>query len=204
MVTINGDSQSGNCWKVRQILDFTSQPYQWQEIDVPAGQTRTPEFLAINPNGKVPAAKLDDGTVLTESNAMLLHFAEGTSWLPAPGLDRTRVHEWLFFEQYSHEPNIAVARYWIYYLNARNEYSDQLPARWQGGYKALDLMENRLSTHDWLVDTGPTVADIALFAYTHLAHQGDFDLTDYPGIRAWLDRFASLPSASKIEPADQA
>ncbi len=110
MITVWGMAMSGNCWKAAQILNLTGHPFEWVETDSNAGATRTPDFLAINPNGKVPAMRLDDGTVITESNAILLHFAEGTPWLPPPGLKRTRVMEWLFFEQYSHEPYIAVAR----------------------------------------------------------------------------------------------
>ncbi|MCB1883625.1 MAG: glutathione S-transferase family protein [Geminicoccaceae bacterium] len=192
MIEIYGDGQSGNCWKVRQILDFTARPYRWQEVNVLARETRTPAFLALNPNGKVPIVRLDDGTVLTESGAILCHFAEGTPWLPERGLPRTRVLEWLFFEQYSHEPNVAVARYWIHYLNAKDEYADRLPARWEGGYKALDVMERRLGEHEWLTDAGPTVADVALYAYTHVAGEGGFTLEGYPGVRAWLGRFAGL------------
>lgn len=116
---VYGYSPSGNCWKVTQILKLTGRPYGWVETDSNAGGTRTDAFLAMNPNGKVPAVMLEDGSVLTESNAILAHFAEGTAWLPAPGLARTRVFEWLFFEQYSHEPYIAVARNWIGHLKAK-------------------------------------------------------------------------------------
>ena len=199
MPTVYGDAQSGNCWKVRQILDFTATPYEWQEVSVLAKATRTPEFLALNPNGKVPIVRLDDGTVLTESDAILCHFAEGTPWLPEAGLPRTRVLEWLFFEQYTHEPNIAVARYWLHYLNAREEYADRLPACWEGGYKALDVMEGRLRAHDWLTDAGPTVADIALYAYTHVAGQGGFELEGYPGVRGWLGAVCGVEICDRIK-----
>lgn len=198
MHTAYGFSRSGNCWKVRQILELTGAPFQWVEIDSNAGGTRTPEFLALNPNGKVPIVVLDGGAVITESNAILLHFAEGTRVLPAPGLARTRVVEWLFFEQYSHEPYIAVARNWIAYLKAKDKYADRLPEIWERGYKALDVMERRLSGNDFLTDSGFTIADIALFAYTHMADEGEFDLGRYPGIRGWLRRVAGLPGINPI------
>ena len=193
MITIFGDRLSGNCWKVKQILDFTGRAYRWEKVNVVAKSTRTAEFLEMNPNGKVPTVRLEGGEILTESNAILNYFAEGTSWLPSGGLARARVLEWQCFEQYSHEPYIGVARYWIYYLNARDDYAAQLPARWEGGYKAFGVMEKRLSKYDWLTDDGPTIADISLYAYTQVADQGDFDLKDYPGLCAWLTRFASLP-----------
>jgi glutathione S-transferase len=198
VLTVYGFSLSGNCWKVRQILELTGLPFRWVETDSNAGATRTPEFLRMNPNGKVPLVELDDGAHLTESNAILAHFAEGTSWLPAPGLPRTRVFEWLFFEQYSHEPYIAVARNWIRYLKAKERYADRLPDIWERGYRALALMERRLAEHSWLTDSGMTIADIALFAYTHVAEEGEFDLGRFPGVRAWLDRVRLHPGIRPI------
>ena len=203
MITAYGYSPSGNCWKVRQILELTGRAFRWVEIDSNAGHTRTPEFLARNPNGKVPIAELEDGAVITESNAILSHFAEGTRYLPAPGLARTRVFEWLFFEQYSHEPYIAVARNWIHYLKAREKHADRLPEIWAKGYRALDVMERRLSAQAWLAGEGMTIADIALFAYTHMAEEGEFDLATYPGIRAWLTRVAAEPGIRPIKQRPQ-
>ncbi len=200
MIKAYGFSRSGNCWKVRTILELTKRPFEWVEVNTNAGETRTPEYLALNPNGKAPIAVLDGGEVITESNAILLHFAEGTRYLPAPGLARTRVLEWLFFEQYSHEPYIAVARNWIAYLKAKDKYADRLPEIWERGYKALDVMERRLCGHDFLTDDGFTIADIALFAYTHMADEGEFDLAGYPGIRAWLQRVAAVPGLNPIRP----
>jgi glutathione S-transferase len=201
MITVYGYTPSGNCWKVRQILELTGQPHRWVDTDSNGGATRTPEFLAMNPNGKVPVVRLESGEVLTESDAILAHFAEGTGWLPPPGLLRTRVFEWLFFEQYSHEPYIAVARNWIRYLNARERYRDRLPEIWERGYRALSVMERRLAAHTWLTDGGMTIADIALFAYTHVADEGEFDLGPYPGVRAWLDRVRGTPGIRPISPA---
>lgn len=193
MITVYGSTPSGNCWKVRQILELTERPFRWVEVDSNAGATRTAEFLAMNPNGKIPLVELDDGARITESNAILAHFAEGTTWLPAPGLPRTRVFEWLFFEQYSHEPYIAVARNWIRYLKAKEKFIDRLPDIWARGNRALGVMELRLQAHPWLTDAGATIADLALFAYTHVAEEGEFDLLPYPGLRRWLDRLRKLP-----------
>ena len=193
MVTVYGSTPSGNCWKVRQILELIQTPYRWVETDSNAGATRTAEFLAMNPNGKVPLVELEDGARVTESNAILAHFAEGTPWLPPAGLPRTRVFEWLFFEQYSHEPYVAVARNWIRHLKAKERYADRLPEIWQRGHRALGVMELRLASNPWLTDAGMTIADIALFAYTDVADEGEFDLAAYPGVRHWLDRLRVYP-----------
>ena len=187
---------SGNCWKAAQILRLTGHRFEWVETDSNAGATRTSAFLAINPIGKVPALVLDDGTVLVESNAILLHFAEGTSWLPPPGMTRTRVHEWLFFEQYSHEPYIAVARNIVAWRREAHIYPDRLRDCATRGGQALDVMERRLASNDWLVDETPTIADLALFAYTHRADEGGFDLARWPGILAWVSRVTALPGIS--------
>jgi len=193
MITVHGMAVSGNCWKVAQILRATGRPFRWVEVDANAGETRTAGFLARNPAGKVPVVELDDGTILTESNAILGHFAEATEWLPPPGLARTRVYEWLFFEQYSHEPYIAVARNIITYLRARETNAARLVQCREGGERALGAMERRLATHDWLTDAGPTIADLALFAYTHVADEGGFDLAGWPGVQAWVQRVRGLP-----------
>jgi glutathione S-transferase len=193
MITVYGMAVSGNCWKAAQILRATGHPFRWVEVDANAGGTRTADFLARNPVGKVPAVELDDGTVLIESNAILCHFAEGTSWMPAPGLARTRVLEWLFFEQYSHEPYIAVARNIISYQRSAEANAARLAQCRVGGERALDVMQRRLAGQDWLTDAGPTVADLALFAYTHVADEGDFDLSRWSGVRAWVERVRALP-----------
>ncbi len=193
MITVYGMAVSGNCWKVAQILRLTGREFRWIEVDSNKGETRTPEFLARNPVGKIPAAELDDGTVLIESNAMLAHFAEGTKWLPPPGLPRTRVFEWLFFEQYSHEPYIAVARNILSHLRTGAQHAERLEQCRAGGERALGVMELRLARNDWLTDTGPTIADLALFAYTHVADEGGFDLGHWPGVAAWVRRVAAIP-----------
>jgi len=198
MITVYGSSVSGNCWKVAQILRLTGRACRWVEVDSNKGETRTAEFLAINPVGKIPAARLDDGSVLIESDAMLAHFAEGTRWLPPPGLPRTRVFEWLFFEQYSHEPSIAVARNIISHLRTADQHRERLEQCRVGGERALGVMEQRLAKHDFLTDAGPTIADLALFAYTHVADEGGFDLARWPGVSAWLRRVADIPGIVKL------
>ena len=200
-----GMCMSGNCWKAAQILRLTGHEFEWVETDSNLGATRTPAFLAINPVSKVPTLVMDDGAVLVESNAILLHFAEGTPWLPPPGLPRTRVHEWLFFEQYSHEPYIAVARNILSWRREAHLHPDRLADCAARGAQALDVMERRLAGHSWLAGDAPTVADLALFAYTHRADEGGFDLGRWPGVRAWVARTAALPGIRTLpRPTDAA
>ena len=193
-----GMRMSGNCWKAAQILALTHHAFEWIETDSNAGATRTAAFLDINPNGKVPAVVMDDGTVLVESNAILLHFAEGSPFLPPPGLTRTRVHEWLFFEQYSHEPYIAVARNIISWRKEAHLFSDRLADAAVRGAHALDIMEHHLARHTWLAGDTPTIADLALFAYTHRADEGGFDLAKWPSVLAWVNRITNLPGISTL------
>lgn len=193
-----GTAMSGNCWKAATILALTGHRFDFVTVDSNKGESRTPAFLALNPIGKVPAVALDDGTVLVESNAILLHFAEGTAWLPAPGLVRTRVHEWLFFEQYSHEPYIAVARNIITWLRAAESNAVRLEDCARRGAQALDVMERRLSAHPFLAGDTPTVADLALFAYTHRADEGGFTLSSWPGIEAWVARVSAPPGITTL------
>ena len=187
-----GMRMSGNCWKAAQILALTGHAFEWVDIDSNRGETRTPDFLALNPNGKVPILVLDDGSVLVESNAILLHYAEGTPWLPAPGLDRTRIHEWLFFEQYTHEPAIAVARNLVSWRREAHLHRDRLADCARRGAEALDVMELRLGADAWLVAGQPTIADLALFAYTHRADEGGFDLARWPGVGSWVARMTAV------------
>ena len=198
-----GMRMSGNCWKAAQVLVLTGHAFEWVETDSNAGATRTREFLELNPAGKVPTLVLDDGTVLTESNAILLHYAEGTSWLPSPGLMRTRVHEWLFFEQYSHEPYIAVARNIMAWRQEAHLFADRLADCAVRGAQALDVMERRLASHPWLAGNTPTIADLALFAYTHRADEGGFDLAQWPGVLAWVARVPSLPGIFTLPRPDE-
>ena len=198
-----GMRMSGNCWKAAEILRLTGHAFEWVETDGNLGATRTPAFLTINPAGKVPALVMDGGAVLVESNAILLHFAEGTPLLPPPGLARTRVHEWLFFEQYSHEPYIAVARNILSWRREGHLHPDRLADCAARGAQALDVMERRLAAHPWLAGDDPTIADLALFAYTHRADEGGFDLSRWPGVLAWVTRVTGLPGITVLPRPDQ-
>ncbi|AMO77398.1 MULTISPECIES: glutathione S-transferase family protein [Pseudomonas] len=193
MYTVYGDRLSGNCYKVKLVLHLLGLPYQWQDVDILKGETQTPEFLAKNPNGKVPVLELEDGSCLWESNAILNFLADGSELLPKEPRLRTQVLQWQFFEQYSHEPYVAVARFIQFYLKMpderRAEYEDCL----KGGYKALDVMEQQLARTPYLVGDSYSIADITLYAYTHVAHQGGFDLSGYPAINAWMARVAAHP-----------
>jgi glutathione S-transferase len=191
--TLHDNTDSGNCYKVRLAMAQLGRPYTRIEYDTNHGATRVPAFLAKNPNGRVPVLELDDGTCLAESNAILWFLAEDTDLLPTGQLDRARVLQWMFFEQYSHEPYIAVVRHWIKHqvLDAAREA--QLPQRRAAGYAALDVMEQHLSAQPFFVAGRYSIADIALYAYTHVAGDGDFELARYPAVRAWLDRVRAQP-----------
>jgi glutathione S-transferase len=184
--TVYGTSASGNCHKVRMALDILGQPYEWREVDVMKGESQTPEFLAMNPNGKVPVLAIDGRTFLPESNAILWYLGEDTPLVPAERLDRARMLQWMFFEQYSHEPAIAVARFIRCFLKKSDDA--RLPELTKRGNAALAVMERHLATHDFFVGEALTIADLALFAYTHKAEDGGFDLTPYPAVSAWLAR----------------
>ncbi len=190
---IYGDLQSGNCYKVKLLLALLDLPHEWVHVDTMKGETRTPRFLAMNPNGRIPLLELDDGTHLPESNAILNYLAEGSRFIPAGRLDRARMLQWMFFEQYSHEPFIAVARYIIGFLGRPPERAADLQSKMAPGYRALGVMQTHLARHDWFAGSACSIADIALYAYTHVAHEGDFDLSAYPGVRAWLARVHAEP-----------
>lgn len=200
-ITVFGDSISGNCYKIQLLCAELGIDYDWREVDILAGETRTKEFLAMNANGKIPLLRLPDGRVLAESNAILCYLAEG-SFL-AGGKDRftrAEVLQWMFFEQYSHEPYIATARFIIRYLGNPPDRRAALEEKKAAGYKALDVMEKSLAGADYLLDCGFTLADIALYAYTHVAHEGGFDLQSYPAIRAWLERIAARDAHVVMQP----
>ena len=184
---------SGNGYKVRLLLSMLGRRFELIELDILAGETRRPEFLAKNPNGRIPTLELEDGTHLAESNAILFYLAEGSAYLPGDRLARARVLQWMFFEQYSHEPNIATSRFWLKHLEIDDERRAQLEQKRPAGHAALGVMEGHLGGREWFVGDGPTIADIALYAYTHVADEGGFDLAGYPAIRAWLDRVAAQP-----------
>ena len=193
MFTVYGKSDSGNCYKVRLALEQLALPYRWVEVDNTRGETRTPEFLARNPNGKVPTLQLEDGSYLPESNAILFYLAEDTPLLPAGRAARARALQWMFFEQYSHEPYIAVARYILYYLPADTPRRAELPRLQERGYQALGVMEQHLAREPFFAGGAYSIADISLFAYTHCAADGGFDLGRYPAVRAWLGRVRAEP-----------
>ena len=191
---IYGDSKSGNCLKVKWTAQHLGIPYVWTELDVLNADTRTPEFLAKNPVGQVPTVILNDGRPLAQSNAILLHLAEDSALIPADAYERARMLEWLFWEQYSHEPYIAVARFQMFYLGKpRSDLDAKLLER---GGAALKRMNDALEGSAFLVGNTLTLADISLVAYTRVAHQGGFDLADYPAVAAWVARVeAALPIA---------
>tara|TARA_R110000787_G_scaffold42082_2_gene103481 strand:- start:2737 stop:3321 length:585 start_codon:yes stop_codon:yes gene_type:complete len=186
VLTVYGDHRSGNCLKVKWMLDVLEHDYRWVETDVLSGATRTPEFLARNPAGQVPAMEFADGRVLAQSNAILLYLAEGTAWVPADRFTRARMIEWLFREQYSHEPYIAVARFQR--LLAGMSADEIAPRLMQKGHAALARMEAALSGGGWLAGEAASLADVALVAYTRVAGEEGFDLAGYPAVRAWIVR----------------
>jgi glutathione S-transferase len=185
---------SGNCYKIRLLLAHLGLPYQRREYNILKGESRTPEFLAnINSNGRIPVLQ-DGDRYLPESNAIIWYLAEGTRFLPTDKFSRAQVLQWLFFEQYNHEPNIATLRFWLTYGGGMENLSDwqraTLPVKRAGGEAALKVMEDHLAKHDWFVGNSYTIADIVLYAYTHVADGGGFDLASYPAINRWLDRVA--------------
>ncbi len=193
MYKVYGDYRSGNCYKIKLILHLLQLPYEWVAVDIFKGETRAEWFLAKNPNGRIPVLELEDGTTLWESNAILNFLAEGSDLLPREPRLRTQVLQWQFFEQYSHEPYVAVARRikWLEGMPEarRKEHQDKLI----DGYRAFDVMEGQLARTSYLVGEQYTIADIALYAYTHVAHEGGFDLGGYPAIQAWMKRVESHP-----------
>lgn len=191
---------SGNGYKVRLLLTQLQIPFERIELDIIRGKTRTPEFLSRFPNGRVPAVEFEDGRRLFESNAILWHFAEGTHFLPSDAFECAKVLQWMFFEQYSHEPYIAVSRFLAMYPDRQDDRRAGLPRVMKNGQDALVVMESHLSgacagdhARDFFVGGKYSIADIALYAYTHVAHEGGFDLARYPAIRRWLDLIKSQP-----------
>ena len=198
MLKVYGMSASGNCHKVRMVLEALKLPYAWEEIDTRSGATRTPEFLAKNPNGKVPLLEIEPGVYLPESNAIIFYLAEGTALLPSDRLPRAQVLQWMFFEQYSHEPYIAVARFLRSFHPDPASQRALADSKMDGGYRALGVMERRLTQEPFFVGGRYTIADIALYAYTHVADQGGFDLARFPSIRSWLKRIETQPGYVKM------
>jgi glutathione S-transferase len=191
---LHDDPCSGNGYKVRLILAHLGQSFDYVRLDIDRAETRTPEFLAKNPNGRIPLLELDDGRLLPESNAILHYLAEGSRFLPSDRFAHAQVLQWMFFEQYSHEPNIATVRFWLTHGVDMTPWREEAVVQKRvAGYAALDVMEGHLSLNSYFVGDAMTIADIALYAYTHVAHEGGFDLCGYPAVMEWVNRVAAEP-----------
>lgn len=188
MIKVYGDKKSGNCYKVQLICELLSLEYQWVDIDILAKETQTQQFLALNPNAKIPLLQLSNDQTLSESNAIINYLAASSKLLPTDAFALAKVQQWQFFEQYSHEPYIAVARFINKYLNLPEARVQEFKDKQVGGHKALAVMEQQLSKSNYLAGHTLSTADISLYAYTHVADEGGFELTDYPYIQAWMKR----------------
>jgi glutathione S-transferase len=190
---------SGNCYKVRLLLAHLGIGYERQTVTTLDRSARGGELSALSPVSRVPTLVLEDGRPLAESGAILWYFGEGTRFVPLDRYERAQMFQWMFFEQYDHEPAIAVVRFWVAYSGSPERYADRLEERMAAGYRALAAMERRLDGREFLVGDGFSLADIALYAYTHVAHEGGFDLAAYPAVRGWLDRVAAEPGHVLID-----
>ena len=197
MLRLYDYSESGNAYKVRLLLSQLGQPFERVHLDILKGETRRPEYLAKNPNHRVPMVEWPDGRRLAESNAILFFLAEGSPYLPAEPWERAQLLQWLFFEQYSHEPYIAVVRFW-HFAGLIDDNKEALPDKMERGYHALAVMDRHLYANKFFVAGQYSIADIALYAYTHVAHEGGFDMGRFPSVTAWLDRVASQPGHVRI------
>ncbi|MEJ6120908.1 glutathione S-transferase family protein [Vibrio sp. 2-Bac 85] len=185
---IYGDSLSGNCYKIKLLCSLLNIEHQWIEVNIMAGETRTSEFLAINPNAKIPLLITEQKQALAESNAILYYLAQGSQLFPQSVLQQSLCLQWMFFEQYSHEPYIAVARFINKYLGSPADRLQELESKKEGGNRALAVMEIQLQKTPYLLGDEMSIADISLFAYTHVAYEGGFDLNEFPAILAWISR----------------
>ncbi|MEB3341206.1 glutathione S-transferase family protein [Okeania sp.] len=186
-------SSSGNCYKIRLLLTQLEIPFTRIEIDITKGESRTPEFLQKNPNGRIPVLEIEPNTFLSESNAIIFYLSAGTKFFPTNKWEQAQVMQWLFFEQYSHEPYIATSRYWISILGKAEEYKTQIKQKQLGGYAALNVMEKHLEKHQFFVGDRYSIADICLFAYTHVADEGGFDLSQFPALQNWIEKVKNQP-----------
>jgi glutathione S-transferase len=200
MITIHGYSPSGNCHKLRMMLGHLDRPYLWIETDSAHGATRTPEYLAKNPNGRVPMIETEDGRIMVESNAILTWLADGTPYFAGDAWQRAQTLSWMFFEQYSHEPYVAVARFICGWTPIDSPRRADLPSLRARGDQALAVMEKHLGANAWFSSIGYGIADIALFAYTHCAEDGGFDLSKYPKTTDWLARVRAQPGFIPMPP----
>jgi glutathione S-transferase len=199
MMVLYENATSGNCYKVRLLFAHLALPYERRSVDV-IDRSNRPELLGgLNPSLRVPTIVLDDGSSLGESGAILWYFGEGTRFVPGDRYARAQMLQWMFFEQYDHEPAVAVARFWLALSGAPESYIDRLPEKHAAGYRALDAMERHLDGRPWLVAGAMSLADVALYAYTHVADEGGFELGRYPAIRAWLGRVAAEPGHVPID-----
>jgi glutathione S-transferase len=198
-VILYNSAVSGNCYKVRLLFAHLGLEYETVDVSVVDRSNRAELLGDLNPGLRVPTLVLDDGRPLGESNAILWFLGDGTQYVPNDPYERAQTLQWAFFEQYSHEPYIAVVRFWLTYSGSPEAFTDRVPAKMEGGYKALDAMERHLDEREFLVGERYSIADIALYAYTHVAHEGGFELERYPAIRAWLDRVAWQPGHVAID-----
>ena len=203
MLRLYDNHLSGNGYKPRLLLAHLGQTYERVEVDILKGETRTPAFLAMNPNGRIPLLALEDSAYLAESGAILCYLAEGSRFWPSDRVARALTLQWMFFEQYSHEPNIAVARHWLQHVEMTEAQRAQLPARQESGRAALSVMERHLARLPWFGGEAMTIADMALYAYTHVADEGGFELADYPAVSEWLARVAAEPGHVPMNPAPE-
>jgi glutathione S-transferase len=199
LITVYGMRTSGNCYKLQLLLDQLGRDYRWVDVDSAHGETRTDAFLSKNPNGKVPLLELDDGRRLAESNAILCYLAEETVFFPDDKWLRAQVLQWLFFEQYSHEPYVAVARFICLFLPEDHPRRSELPSLHHRGTQTLAVMDRYLAGHEWFVGERCSVADIALYAYTHCADEGGFDLSTFSHLRTWLARVQAQPGHTQMQ-----
>lgn len=198
-LTLHDDPISGNGYKVRLLLAFLGIDYDYVAYDIIKAETRTEDFLKrLNANGRIPVLELENGAVLAESNAILCYLADDTPLWPSDRLCRAQTLQWMFFEQYSHEPNIATLRFWTHLPSLTPAQETAREGKVTQGYAALDVMNTHLTEHPWFVGSNPTVADIALYAYTHVAHEGGFDMTPYAAIHAWFKRLEAVPGYVKM------
>ena len=193
MYKVYGDINSGNCYKIKLLMALLDIEHEWIVLNILDGETQTDTFKSKNPNAKIPVLELHDGSFLSESNAILNFLADGTAYLPGDSLLRARVLQWQFFEQYSHEPYIAVARFIEKFLGMQAERAQEYHDKQKGGHKALQIVEQQLEKSRYLVEDHYTIADISLYAYTHCADEGGFDVSQYAAISAWLERIAANP-----------
>jgi glutathione S-transferase len=195
-VTLHEDPRSGNCYKIKLTAALLGLPLATRQYDIIAGETRTPDFLErVNPNGRIPVLQIGN-RFLPESNAACWYLASGSALIPQDSFDQADMLRWMFFEQYSHEPNIATMRFWLHFIGSAQlspQQKAQMMAKRIAGCEALSLMDGHLAGHDWFVGDSVSLADIALFAYTHVADEGGFGLGDYPAVERWIERVSQLP-----------